>query len=55
MVRGSARETTVRTEATLWVDSDASELRAEITLRVWEHDELLRTRTWRTTQPRPGS
>ena len=46
-------QTTVRTEATLRVDSDASELRAEITLRVWEHDELLRTRTWRTTQPRP--
>lgn len=46
-------ETTVRTEASLRVDSDASELRAEITLRVWEHDTLVRTRTWHTTIPRP--
>lgn len=46
-------ETSVRTEATLRVDSDESRLRAEITLQVWEHDSPVRTRTWHTTVPRP--
>lgn len=45
--------TTVRTEATLRVESDESELRAELDVHVWEHDALVRTRTWRTTLPRP--
>lgn len=46
-------ETTVRTESSLRVDSDASEIRAEITLRVWEGDVLLRARTWQTAATRP--
>ena len=46
-------ETTVRSESTLRVDSDESELRTEITLQVWEHDTLVHTRTWRTITPRP--
>lgn len=44
--------TTVRTESDLRVESDESELRAEVVLRVWEHETLLRTRTWRTSLPR---
>lgn len=46
-------ETAVRTESTLHVESDEAHLRAEITLRVLEHDTLHRTRTWRITVPRP--
>jgi uncharacterized protein len=49
--------TRVRTEASLRVESDETELRAEITLQVWEHDPghdtLVRTLTWRTATPRP--
>lgn len=45
-------DVTARTTARLHVESDESELRAEIVLDVWEHDELMRSRTWRTTLPR---
>jgi hypothetical protein len=46
-------ETRVRTEATLRVESDESELRAEIALDVWERDALVGSRTWRAAIPRP--
>jgi uncharacterized protein len=46
-------ETRVRTEATLRVESDESELRAEIALDVWERDTLVGSRTWRAAIPRP--
>jgi uncharacterized protein len=46
-------ETRVRTEATLRVESDESELRAEIALEVWERDTLVGPAPGEPTTPRP--